>query len=367
MEPRDFLRRDGLHVVLLVVMIVGMVLSIANHPAGYLLLVGLFVLVCVYVTLTVLLRLESPWLAGVYPTAGVKQLVDAVCWVNDDLPPDRRGLALKTTDDFHRAAGLLRGEFVANDALVDHLVDRLRAAVQSRGGASASAGTPPLAVFLLAGGEGTGKRFLVEQLARHLLRSGELPARIDLAELSRDNAWRELHRAVRRRPAGVVLLENVEKAAADLQQTTAASWTEGYFQAAACADNVFVLTTTAALDGLRAARARLARPEGWPDAAREALALHGSLDVRLLAAVHHFFLFEELSVLDRCEVVNRIVQRECLRENIRVQHVSTEYLSRLAGHFRPDVGFAVVRTLVRQELQPRIQQCKSTGQNQLHL
>jgi ATP-dependent Clp protease ATP-binding subunit ClpC len=159
----------------------------------------------------------------------------------------------------------------------------------------------PIASFLFVGATGVGKTEMARRLAEYLFVRPECLHRFDMTEFGEKHqiarllgappgyvgheAEGQLTSAVRRRPASVVLLDEIEKAHPDvimllLQILDEGELTDGHGKRASFRETILVMTTNVAIDPSRGRPLGFQRghdasddgPEGAPDAAlREGL------------------------------------------------------------------------------------------------
>ena len=174
--------------------------------------------------------------------------------LRDELPLD--------PDDVRRHfEGRIRGQPAACDAAV-RLVTRFKAGLNDPG--------RPLGVMLFCGPTGVGKTALAKALADYLFGSGEAAARLvrlDMSEFGGPGAARrlvvqpdgqpsELIRKIRAQPFSVVLLDEIEKAAAEVFDMLLALFDEGrltdeFGRVAVFRSAVIVMTSNLGADALR--------------------------------------------------------------------------------------------------------------------
>ncbi len=154
---------------------------------------------------------------------------------------------------------ILAARVVGQEAAVAAVSRRVRTAL-----AGLKAPNRPVGVFLFLGPSGVGKTQLAKELARFLFGTTDALTRVDMGEYQeKEKAWtligaargyREsgkgglLTEAIRKRPFGVVLLDEIEKAHPDLFNVFLAAFdegriTDGIGNAIDCSNAIFVLTS----------------------------------------------------------------------------------------------------------------------------
>ena len=173
----------------------------------------------------------------------------------------RDELSLDPDDVRRHFEGRIRGQPAACDAAV-RLVTRFKAGLNDP--------RRPLGVMLFCGPTGVGKTALAKMLADYLFGSGEAAARLvrlDMSEFGGPGAARrivvqpngqpsELIRKIRAQPFSVVLLDEIEKAAAEVFDMLLALFDEGrltdaFGRVANFRSAVIVMTSNLGADALR--------------------------------------------------------------------------------------------------------------------
>jgi ATP-dependent Clp protease ATP-binding subunit ClpA len=215
--------------------------------------------------------------------------------------------------DSEQLARALKSRVIGQDAVCDDVAAQIRRrlALKQRG--------KPVGVFMLAGPPGTGKTYLAKCLAAEL---GRKLLHFDMTQFSSgahaatqlfgtskgyigSDSYGKLTAALRDTPDAVVLLDEVEKAHAEVQKNFLTAWNDGFVTEAsdgqhiATTSAIFVLTTNAATDVLQAVHA--ANPDELRRLSTQALRDAGFAP-EVLNRIDRIFVFKPLSGLDVARV-----------------------------------------------------------------
>lgn len=203
------------------------VVQLLLKHAGAAVTLGVLAAVAGLVLLGYLVHARHPLAARLHAHPVGRPLVRVVCRLGRLQPPDpptadRRtdgGSTAQSAVAASLAAGALKGRVIGQDAAVDAATEAVRQACLLRARTDGGPAGRPLAVLLLVGGEGLGKRTLAEELGRRVSPAGGTLC-LDLAGVADDGAALfgtagqdgALTGPVRRQPAHTILFEHLEAA-----------------------------------------------------------------------------------------------------------------------------------------------------------
>jgi len=265
------------------------------------------------------------------------------------------GLMLTSPEGFRSACRQIKEAVRGHDAAVETILNDIEQSVLLRAAQRPGSQHPPLASFLLVGPPGIGKRYMAQAVGELLYKNGGFFS-LDMASLTESEravgvlAGRtgSLISTVKGRPNTVVLLEN-----ADMIPTSGIQALSNLLRTGVCVDpenksaisfqnSVIFLTTTKAVDLLRAGCEAAKDQDDWIRRAADALSSETSFDLLFLSQLSAIVILNDPTDWTKAEVIALLMDRECSRFSKRLDYVAPEIIVHEVRQISEQYGFATV-------------------------
>lgn len=381
--------------VLLLLLLVWGALRVLQNVAGNTVVIIIVVLAAVTAVTIWMLHYERPRLARVYRQRGCREFIDLVCRVTKTQPPvetERQAdeskppafedlLVARDEAGFAEMARKLKAVIKGHGPAVTEIVDRLQGSVLLRLRSTGPVASP-LFVLLFAGGEGIGKRYLGTKFGNLLYKKPAVLA-LDLRSVSPDNAVAALFGSenhegtlvstIKRQPYHMIILEHLEAAPPKVQERL-----QRLFQTGSCMDPksgtrvsfehcVFLLTTTACVAPLLAAREKLSGNRAWNQRAHEILAAEAHLDQALLETIDHVHVLENLSGVTKAEILCLMIDKACRKHRVNLEWIDPELLAEEVDALPDHLGLSTAKARVDRLLRDPLVRAARSGSQSLSL
>ncbi len=280
-----------------------------------------------------------------------------------------------SADKFDAAAlaALLKKKVIGQDKVADQVTSQLkrRLAQVKLSKRTKAKVEKPLGVFLLAGPPGVGKTYFCKVLAENMYDGKGRLLTIDMTQM--DQAHNKasligspqgyvggggmLTNALQQNPKYIVLLDEFEKAHADVQKAFLTAWNDGFITDARSQRQVsttqalFMLTTNAAMERLvEIEQSFKDDPDTRDRSILEALKQAGYA-AEVLSRIDYVFVFDQLDNSGMARVAALEIQLLAKKYALTVAKIDTDYLIFLiskAGAFESGGARQLARVLERQ-------------------
>ncbi len=256
-------------------------------------------------------------------------------------------LQLRTSEDFVWCGRKLKEVVFGHDAAIDSIIDHLETSVRLRGYRTVGQELAPLGVFLLAGANGTGKRWLATSLGQRLFRSTELLA-LNMTAYGDDQAAVRLFgtaqqagvlsQSLRQQPCLTIVLENIEAAHPVVLTALQDALQHGLQTHGAGSDVslqstlLFLATSLAPDDGT------LDRPLDR-DELIEFLQQSANCPKSVLNSLTDCLHLRSLPDVEKAKVMIQLMTEECQKYGLKLEYVEPEVVLHEVDQYSPELGF----------------------------
>ncbi len=255
------------------------------------------------------------------------------------------GPALRTPSDFLAISKSLKATIHGQDAVIDRLLDELRRRITLRSAITDTTPREPFAVLAIVGGEGQGKRTLLEAIGRGVYPTGAVVT-IDLGtpcDLSRQFAS-----VLTQSPCSTIVLEHLEMASPAVVEQIRRAMETGELRDPANIERPLPLN--GCLIGLTAIDPQLPSRYGtaFPSFAR---------------AVP----FQTPTEIEIAEVVTRLLSAECHRHGIILDYADEKLVADLVAQYESAHGYRATAAQIQDRIAPEIVAALETKHHRLSI
>ena len=361
----------------------GLLRMLSSSKAGQVVIWLLVATALLTVVVIWMLRNRRDELAKYYTKPGCKAVIDFVCKISNEQPPRARSdkdgelvnLRLRMDGDFAALRAHVLKCVYGFDGVAEDVVERLRRNLGTRRQVAASEFLRPLGIFYLAAPAGSGRRYLAEHFAVGLYNSGS-SIYYDLRVFNHPGAVatftggtgekNSLVAQVVASPECTVILENVSHASPEIWSFLQGIFTNGFAMdpdkgvPVHFRDSVFFLLESPEQPGKPQAK-----PHPNPLLNGEA-ALGSKLPHSFLATLDRHYAVPWISYFAAAEVMVDLMQRECRKFQVELEHVRAPVVAGAAKKFA-EIGFETAPAWVSKELEPSLHDAVSHGKKALRV
>jgi hypothetical protein len=359
--------------------------------AGWFILLLLVVIAGLCAAVSWMLRYDRARLVKAYRYRGCREFIDLICRATKLQPPiegtgkddsSQEQLLLNEESDFHLASQRLKAIIRGHDASIDQILNLLQSRILLRSRSQEKSEPRPLAIYLLLGSEGIGKRFLARKMARILYKKNAVLT-LDMSEFADNDSASLLFgtesragvmfSSVRSKPYHTIILENIECTAPKVMQRLSQIFASGRSVDPSTKSPlsfehcVFFLLCTKCCGALQTIQSKASGRRDWNRRAHELLALETPLEIAFLSFVDEAVLMRTPAPLEKAEVVFLLMQKECRRYNISLEHVDPEILATEVAAANEQCGFSVTPARVERLLRDPLVRAARDGSPTLSL
>lgn len=318
------------------------------------------------------LRHESAIAAAIFCKPIIRQYLICICWctgyqrpLSVDSSQSGSELLLRSEKDFRIAAGRAKRTVRGHDEVIDRVLSRIHDALELRKHRRDRGVQPPLASFLLVGGQGVGKRHLSRVVAKLLYRNGgilvfECDQTTPETLIGTTGAPGELLEAVGRQPFQVLVFDGIDRGSSAVMQILSAILTQGSCRSSesnktvSFQNTVVLMTTTKVTAALSTVADQSPSEADWHRQAVDVVAMETLIDRTLLNAVSDVLVCRSPTDLVKAEVVALLMARESSAHGVTLTDVDPDIVASEVLPIEDNGGFGLaperVKRLLRKPL-----------------
>jgi ATP-dependent Clp protease ATP-binding subunit ClpA len=268
--------------------------------------------------------------------------------------------------DAEKLAASLKARVIGQDEVIDHVTRTLRRRL------SAKRPNKPVAVFCFAGAPGVGKTHLAKVLAEELYGSANHLHFIDMSQNASwslfgsskghvgSDSYGQVTGALRDIPNSIMLLDEFEKAGADVHRRFLTAWNDGFVTEAsdgakiATNETVFILTTNAAAKRISEFVRDHKGTQQELDRVAKSMLAGAQFAPEVLSRIDNVFVFRDLQGLDVARIVALEIEGKAKEYELAIAdggidpQILLNAMDKVAQHGAPGGAREIARSIEQQ-------------------